>query len=424
MAVTAQDVDIEFAKTGELGNAILGKLAQMRSFDPIYFSEKNGGVWVVTGHEQVVEGFRGNLPLSAVRLPHLVVGAIPEEERMKRVPYLMTSTPDWIVNTDAPQQPRLRRLMMKAFSRQVTELVRPHAKRFIREALDEAAAQGDVEFVSAVARKIPGRVILNLLGLPDEMLPKLHHWSIALNAALGGINMPAEVVEEGERVTLEMREIFLPEIEKRRKSPGEDFISSLVTARDGGDDKLSQEEMLGILYVTLIAGHDTTANTMALGMAALAQHPEARDYIRKHPEKMPDALMELMRYIAMSTMMPRIVSKDFVWYGHHLKKGQFVFLMIAGANRDASAFQNPDALDLARPQDANMTFAPGLHFCIGHLLAKMQLGEFFPEVLRRFEPELLDKRLDFGLSLSFRGVETLNMRLTPYTGMPTTLAAE
>jgi cytochrome P450 PksS len=98
--------------------------------------------------------------------------------------------------------------------------------------------------------------------------------------------------------------------------------------------------------------------------------------------------------------------------------------MIAGANRDERAFPNPNALDLTRPQDANMTFAPGLHFCIGHLLAKMQLGEFFPEALRRFEPELLDDRLDFGLSLSFRGVETLNLRLTPRTDASMTQAAE
>jgi pimeloyl-[acyl-carrier protein] synthase len=163
---------------------------------------------------------------------------------------------------------------------------------------------------------------------------------------------------------------------------------------------------------------------MALGMAALAQHPEARDYIRKNPEKMPDALMELMRYIAMSTMMPRIVAEDFTWQGHALKKGQFVFLMIAGANRDARVFPDPEKLDLTRPQDANMTFAPGLHFCIGHLLAKMQLGEFFPEALRRFDLEMLDKRLDFGLSLSFRGVETLHLRLTPRAGEPTMRAAE
>ncbi len=405
-------VDIDFGQAGAMGNVLLQKLDAMRDVDPIYFSEKNGGNWIVTGHKQVADGFRGDLPLSAVRLPQLVVGAIPEEERKQRVPYLMSSTPQWIINTDPPAQPRLRKLMMKAFSRQVVETIRPHAQCYIAEALDEAGAKGDVEFVSVVARKIPSRVILRMMGLPDELMPKLHHWSMGLNAALGGINMPAAVVEEGERIALEMRSHFLPEIEKRRKNPSDDFVSALVTAHDEGD-KLSEEELLGICYTALIAGHDTTANTLALGTAALAQHPDARDFIRCHPEKTQDAIMEIMRYIAMSTMMPRIVKEDFLWDGHPMKRGQFVFLMIAAANRDPQMFPDADVLDMSRAQDANMTFAPGLHFCIGHLLAKMQLSEFFPEMLRQFEPELLDRRLDFGLSLSFREVETLNVRLVP-----------
>ncbi|HTT83482.1 MAG TPA: cytochrome P450 [Rhizomicrobium sp.] len=407
-----RDVDIDFGEARAMGNALLQKLNAMREVDPIYFSEKNGGNWIVTGHKQVVEGFRGDLPLSAIRLPGLVVGAIPEAERMTRIPYLMTSTPQWIINTDPPAQARLRKLMMKAFSRQVVETIRPHAKQYIAEALDEAGAMGELDFVSVVARKIPARVILRMMGLSDALIPRLHHWSIALNAALGGINMPAEVLEEGERVALEMRGHFMPEIEKRRQHPTDDFVSALVTAHDEGD-RLSEEEMLGICYTALIAGHDTTANTLALGAAALAQHRQARDFIRNHPEKTADAVMELMRYIAMSTMMPRIVKEDFIWDGHEMKRGQFVFLMMAGANRDPRVFLDAEKIDMTRPQDANMAFAPGLHFCIGHLLAKMQLGEFFPEMLRRFEPELLDERLDFGLSISFRGVETLNIRLHP-----------
>ncbi|HLY58222.1 MAG TPA: cytochrome P450 [Stellaceae bacterium] len=405
------DVDVNFGEAQTLGNGLIARLAALRDVDPIYWSDKNGG-WVVTGHQEVVEGFRGDLPLSAHRLPHLVVGSIPEAERMARIPYLMTSTPQWIINLDPPAQPRLRRLVMKAFSRSVVETIRPHARRYIAEALDEAGALGDVEFVSVVARQIPGRVILRMMGLPDELLAKMHHWSMALNAALGGINMPAEVVEEGERVALEMRRYFLPEIEKRRQNPTDDFLSALVTAHDEGD-RLSLEEMLGIAYTALIAGHDTTANTMALGTAALAQNPAARDFLRENPDRALDAVMEIMRYIAMSTMMPRLVSEDFVWHGHQMKKGQFVFLMMAGANRDPRVFPDPERLDFTRPQDANMTFAPGLHHCIGHLLAKMQLTEFFPELVRRFDPELLDERLDFGLSVSFRGLETLNLRLHP-----------
>lgn len=409
MLKAVQGVDVDLSQAAQLGNEILAKISEVREADPIYWSEKNQ-LWMVTGHQEVFEGFKGDLPLTNNRWPEMLVGHLPPEERLARFPHLTNSTPHWIVNTDAPVHPRLRRLCVKAFSRPVVEGMRPHARRFIQEALAEAGALGDLEFVSTVGRIIPARTILHMMGLPDSLYPKLHRWSIVMNGALGGIHPPIEMLEECEAVIVEQRSLFLAEIEARRKNPGSDFMSALVTAQDEGD-QLSTEEMLGICHVALIAGHDTTANTMALGTAALAQHAEAREFIRNNPQKTGDAVMELMRYVAMSTTQMRSVSVDFAWHGHQLKKGQFVLLMVAGANRDPGTFPNPEKIDMTRPQDQNMTFGPGMHHCIGHLLAKMQLGEFFPELLRRYEPELLDERLNFGHSLGFRGVETLNIRL-------------
>jgi cytochrome P450 len=323
----------------------------------------------------------------------------------------MSATKHWLLNMDAPEHPRLRRLMTKAFGKPIVEGLRPHVRGFIQDALDRAGAKGEVEFVSEVARRIPARTILRQLGLSDDLMPRLHHWSIVLNT-LGNVHVPIDKLVEIENVLLELRGLFLPEIEARRKRPREDFLSALVTANEAGD-QLSEEEMLGICYITLIAGHDTTANTIALGTAALAQHPEARDYIRENPQHIGTAVMELSRYIAMSTAQARLVSEDFTWNGHHLKKGQFALIFIAGANRDPKLFPAPDRIDFTRPQDSNMTFGPGIHHCIGHLLAKMQLGEFFPELVRRFDPQMLDPRLDFATTLGFRGLNTLNIRLRP-----------
>ncbi len=350
--------------------------------------------------------------MSAFRIS--AVAHLTEEERQKHVPYLLLTAKNWLLNMDAPEHPRLRRLMLKAFGRTVVEGLRPHARRFIQEALDEAGAMGDVEFVSKIGRIVPGRTILRQLGLEEEHLPRLHTWSVILNQS-GNIKLPLEDLKKIEQVLLEMRSLFLPEIEKRRKNPTDDFLSALVTANEAGD-QLSLEEMLGICYITLIAGHDTTANTMALATAALATHPEACDHIRRHPENIANEVMELSRYAAMSTAMSRRVARDFMWNGHEVKQGQYVIMFMAGANRDAGVFPNPETIDFSRPQEANMTFAPGLHHCIGHLLAKMQLGEFFPELVRRFDVELLDTRLDFSPVLSFRGLETLQVRLHPRQG--------
>jgi pimeloyl-[acyl-carrier protein] synthase len=410
MNTALRDMDFGLDEVAVLGNGLLERLDRLREAAPVYWSERNQ-VWMVAGHREVADAFGGKFPLSNIRLPDLAVAQLSEAERQEHVPYLMLTAKNWLLNMDAPGHPRLRKLMLKAFGRTVVEGLRPHARSFIREALDEADGKDEVEFVSAIGRIVPGRTILKQLGLQDELLPRLHYWSVILNQS-GNVNLPLEDLKKIEQVLLEMRSLFLPEIENRRKNPTDDFLSALVTANEAGD-QLSLEEMLGICYITLIAGHDTTANTMALGTAALAEHPEACEYIRQHPENVANEVMELSRYAAMSTAMSRRVAKDFVWDGHEIKEGQYVIMFMAGANRDPGVFPNPEKIDFSRPQEANMTFAPGLHHCIGHLLAKMQLGEFFPELVRRFDVELLDKRLDFSPVMSFRGLDTLHIRLHP-----------
>ncbi|MET0986447.1 MAG: cytochrome P450 [Steroidobacteraceae bacterium] len=155
-------------------------------------------------------------------------------------------------------------------------------------------------------------------------------------------------------------------------------------------------------------------NTMVLDTVALVNDAAARRYLLDHPDEISNCIMELGRYTAMSTTMPRIVAEDFERHGQHLRKGDVVFLMIAGANRDPRVFGAPENIDMTRPIDQVMAFGSGLHHCIAHLLAKMQLSEFFPELLQRFDPiEILDARLDFSPSISQRGLETLHVRLHP-----------
>ena len=116
----------------------------------------------------------------------------------------------------------------------------------------------------------------------------------------------------------------------------------------------------------------------------------------------------------MTTTMGRVVVKDFDWQGRRLNKGDIVYLMIGSANRDPAVFPDPTRLDFSRPQTNNMSFGPGIHFCIGHLLAKLQLTEFFPALTRRFAAmEILDQALQWGTTVNFRGLRSLNVRFTP-----------
>lgn len=190
-------------------------------------------------------------------------------------------------------------------------------------------------------------------------------------------------------------------------------MTALVQATDQGE-KLTVEEMLGALHILIVAGHDSTANTLTLSLAALSQQPQAWNYMHDNPANSMACCLELMRYVAMSASQPRIVAEDFEWHGKQLKKDEVIFLMMAAGNRDPRVYEDPETLDLTRTNDQSLVFGPGVHHCIGHVLAKMQVTEFFSALVREFQgAQVLDDRLKFMHQLAFRGLSELNVRMIP-----------
>ena len=383
------------------------QISAMREVAPVIWSN-SAQAWIVTRHEDLVLAYSGKLPLSNVRYA-APFSAFTKEEREQRFPVLMATLPFWPVFTDPPQHVRLRKLLMRAFGKKTVDLTRPVVAQNVAKILDRAGEKGEIEFVDDVARAITARTILHLLGMSEDHIAKLQHWSLVMNTALGAVAPSAEVMDELERNVIEMGDIFRAEIDKRRTQPGDDFISQMVLSRDGSD-ALSDEEIVGVCYVVLIAGHDTTMNSMGLATIALARDPDAVDYMIDHPQDITNSVMEISRYISMSTVQPRIVSEDFEWHGEQLKKDQVVFLTIGGANRDPRVFANPEVLDLTRDASPALVFGTGIHHCIGHLLAKMQLSEFLPALFSRYDVEVLD--YEFAPSLAQRGPAELHCKLT------------
>ena len=389
-----------------LGSSLTERLDDLRKTSPIYWSEINQA-WMVTGHREVLRGYSGKLPLSNERLPFFATAHLSDEERTQ-IPAVMQTPKTWLLNMDGDQHQRIRRLIQRAFGRAVVEAIRPDVQRYIKEALDAVAEiDGPVEFVENVARIIPARMILKVCDFDDTLINEMQRWSIDLNT-IGNINVPLEQLFKVDGVINELNELFKPKFEEKRKNPTGDFISELVLAVDAGD-KLTEEEMLGVCHIVLIAGHDTTVNTMALGVAELARQPEAIDKLRQSDDIDIDAIMEIQRRAQMSTFMSRVVAEDFEWDGNIIKKGQFVLLFQSAANQDPSVFAEPHEFNFERDQGQNLVFAPGMHHCIGLRLAKMVLSEFFPAFIERFEFSLVNDELDFSPPMTFRGLETLPM---------------
>lgn len=408
-STTAQGVDIDLSRFAELGNDVLPQLDAMREFAPLFWSETNR-CWIVTGHDLVSEGFSGRLPLSAER-HELIASFFPDPVERRRIDYLLRIFPRFVINLNTPEHGRIRKLVMVAFSKAMAERYRPLVRTHVAEALARLGNGSVVDFVDAVARPITARTILKVIGLPEALLPRFEYWAQTINGGLSGGNADRELIVRANDVLEEMRDAIEAEIARADSCDRDDILSQLLAASAEGD-RLTRDEVIAQLIVIIIAGHDTTLNTMALCVEKLASLPDARDYLRRNPQAFDDWIMELMRVVAMSTSMVRVVAEDFEWRGKALRKGDFVFLMIAAANRDPAAFPQPDVVDFTRSQRENLTFGPGPHFCVGHWFARMMMSEALPAFLGRFERwDVLEERLQFGVATGFRGPVRLMLRL-------------
>ena len=397
----------------DFGLNFIEQTNRLREIEPVFWSEKSR-CWIVSRYEDVSAGYRGEVPLGNAGRNEFSLISIPVEDRPARIPNLHKYVRDWIVSVDGSQHARLRKLVMKAFTKRLVEKNRPMARERVNFLLDRAEANKDrIEFNEQIARPLPGYVIFKLLGLPEEQLDSLRDWS---NAVVEGMtaSMPSpEKLEKTDWALGEMNKAVLDVLEARGKEPQDDLLTAMLHATEDGES-LTIEELLGAMHVMIVAGHDTTSNTMTMGVEALSRHPEAWQYMYENPDKILDCVLELMRYVAMSGGQPRIALEDFEWHGKQIKRGDILFLSIIGANRDPSHFTNPEALDFARDNSDSQVFAPGIHHCIGHLLAKMQLCEFFGALVNRFESvEVLDDPLDFMPASVFRGMWGMNVRFFP-----------
>lgn len=403
--------DVNLATLPPMGDALLPAINRLRDQDPLYWSATSH-CWIVTGHAEVSEGFSGDLPLSSHHIPASLYRVVPPAEFETRLPNTLKYMSRILPNLDGEDHARVRKLFVKAVSRKIVEDTRPYVRERVKLLLDNAQAQRDIEFNEGIARQQTGAVILRLLGLSEDYLPRLKRWTDSVTRALTSFNPDPAWLDDLERTVIDMNSVFRREIDSCRAAPRADLTTSLVNAVDDGD-RLSVDEMLAAMILTVVAGHDTTLNSMSLGVRALAQDPATWAAWRANPERSQDYAIELMRYVAMAAALPRIVSRDFEWHGRKLRQHDLVMLMMAGGNRDPKVFSDANRIDLARQNDASLTFGPGLHHCIGHLLAKMQMSEFFAALTQRFDRVELLEEPQFNPNLVFRGVQSLKLRFHP-----------
>ena len=416
MSETTSGLDFDLTDLQMLGPQLDERLAAIREHEAVFWSDIQQG-WFVTRFADVAEGFLGKLPLSTARLGKMAFASIPEHEWQSRIPLLTTATPTWVNMTDPPHHSRLRKPMNNAFSKSNVETMRAFVLARLQQLFEAAERRLEIEFIEEIARPLTGSVIMKLMGVPEEHLANLRDWANSIVMALGSPHPSPALLDDGEAAMRAMNEVFKHELARRKGQPQDDFLSVLAAAGEG-EQGLTEAELLGACVLILLAGHESTASTMAFGVAALAGHPGQVEYMLSHPERKVQMVEELSRYVSMSASHTRIAADNFTWHGKQIGSGDVIYLWVAGANRDPRVFTHPDELDLSRTIKETLVFGRGLHHCIGHLLAKLQLGEFFPAMFARFHVDVLDDPLDFTGGYTFRTLSTLRVRLRPTGASP------
>lgn len=316
-----------------------------------------------------------------------------------------------MVFKDDPDHKRLRTLVHKAFTPKLVATMAPDITKIAERMADEVEAKRDVDLVHEFAVRVPLAVIATMLGVADEDRDKFHYLVEKLGADSG---KPGGMLR-GLPTARNLSKLFEALIEDSRLRPDDGLISELVRANEGGD-RLTHKETVAMVFVLLLAGHDTTANLIGSSVLALTQHPEQLAMLRQQPELLEGTgIEELLRYTSpVADGAPRLATEDVEIRGVPIPKGSQVLGMITSANRDDTVFTNPDSLDLTRKPNKHLAFAFGMHYCLGHQLARSEGRIALTTLLQRFpnwEPTRAPDTLRYKPTVSLRGLTKLPIRM-------------
>ncbi|MEU6017096.1 cytochrome P450 [Streptomyces sp. NPDC047515] len=311
-----------------------------------------------------------------------------------------------MLELDAPHHTRLRKLVTREFTARRVEALRPRVQQITDELLDAMVPAGRADLVDALAFPLPMTVICELIGVPDLDRNTFRRLS-------NTIVTPATPQQEREAVAA--MGAYLGElIEDKRCSPGEDLMSALVRARDEEGDGLSPDELVGMAFLLLVAGHETTVNLISNGVRALLDHPDQLADLRADFGLIDGAVEEMLRYDGPVETATFRFPRETVEVGQRvIPAGEPVLVSLAGADRDPGRYPEPDRFDIRRDAQGHLAFGHGIHFCLGAPLARTEGRIAIRSLLERCPGLVLDTdggEPDWLPGMLIRGVRGLPVR--------------
>ena len=360
------------------------QLGELRAQGPILWHEPSS-TWLATTHDAVSQTLRKRA-FGRIWDDWLPSAGAPRDQ-MEPFNALHRNQ---MMENEPPVHTRLRRLVAGAFARGHIERMRPRVEVIAARLLDQLSLDeldGTVDILGAYAEPLPVLVIADLLGVPGEDHVLLRDWSQAI------VHMYEQGVgEETKKDAVEASRAFgdyIGEVvAERSKSPREDLISDLISARDANSGsapgKLNEDELVASVVLLLNAGHEASVNVFGNGINALLGHPDQLARVVSGEVPMAVALEELIRFDAPLQLFDRTATADVEVLGQTVRKGQKIAALMGSANRDGAVFADADAFDVSRDPNPHVGFGMGLHFCLGAPLARMELGITLSRLLERF----------------------------------------
>lgn len=299
------------------------------------------------------------------------------------MPRIVRTLANHMLSKDEPDHKRLRDIVDEAFRRRAVLEMEPRILAIADELAGELFAEGSpTDLVERYARKLPLSVICELLGLPLEDRPKFNAWASGFTRLTGTIGLLSLIPN-----ILAMRHYLEKQLKAVRENGGTGLIAELVRVEKEGE-QISRDEMVAMVFLLLFAGHETTTHLISGSVYELLRNPALRDWLEEDWSRAGLAVEEFLRFISVVQFTkPRFVRKDIELGGIRLKRGEKIMPMLAAANLDPQANPHPEKLDLARKPNRHLAFGTGIHFCLGHQLARLE-GKCALKALFRRWPKL------------------------------------
>jgi cytochrome P450 len=402
MTIGPTDFDIYDPAIVATPEAIHQRIAELAALGPVVYSSRHGGHWVVTGY--------------------------PEVQQVLRHPELYSSWPNNIIprgtgkllplELDPPEHTVYRQSLQRLFNPARMKALESEIRALVVELIDGFAGRGEAEFIAEFAHPLPTRAFLALMGWP---LADAEMFTRCTDITLLGL--PGASEEESnaakEQAAQQMFGYFAAVVAQRRERPGPDITTAIINSPievDGASRRLTDEELVNMFFLLLIAGLHTTQGSLAWSMLHLAAHPAQRQRLVAEASLIPAAVEEMLR-IEAAVSPGRQVRQDTELGGVTLNRGDTVLLVLAGANRDAREFTEPADVRIDRLPNRHLSFGAGPHRCLGSHLARIELRIALEELHRRIpDYRLAPDQPVLAHPSQVRGVIRMPITFTPNPG--------